>query len=164
MGVAGQRFSGKPGNRLFRASGRVGCLGNDPGGSRYSPLTQITPENVWALKPAWTYNIGMIKNPPEFSSPTLEGTPILAESRLYVCSGGGRIAAIDPETGKEIWGAEPKSDNFSTYLLSCRGVTYARDAKVAEGELCAARSSPERSTAACSHSIPPPVKCARTGA
>ena len=46
-----------------------GAWGNDPGGSRYSPLTQITPENAWALKPAWTYNIGMIKDPPEFSSP-----------------------------------------------------------------------------------------------
>jgi len=145
-GVAGLAWAWQA--NVFRAnpaidhSGPVAgwdAWGNDPGGSRYSPLTQITPENVWALKPAWTYNIGMIKNPPEFSSPTLEGTPILAESRLYVCSGGGRIAAIDPETGKEIWGAEPKSDNFSTYLLSCRGVTYARDAKVAEGELCAGK-------------------------
>lgn len=133
---------------LFRASPAIdysGPLagwdiwGNDPGGSRYSPLTQITPDNVWALKPAWTYRIGMIEKSATFSSPTFEATPIVAEDRLYVCSGGGRIAAIDPETGKEIWKVQPKSDNFSTYLINCRGVTYARDTKVATGEECAGK-------------------------
>lgn len=113
--------------------------GNDAGGSRYSPLTQITPDNVWALEPAWTYHIGMIEDAPEFSSPTLEATPILAEGRLYVCSGSGKIAAVDPETGKEIWAIQPDSDIFSTYLTNCRGVTYARDVKIAEGQLCAGK-------------------------
>ena len=113
--------------------------GNDPGGSRFSPLTQITPANAWALKPAWTYHVGTIQGAPEFSSPTLETTPIVAENRLYVCSGGGRIAAVDPETGKELWATDPKSDNFSTYLLNCRGVTYARDAQVEAGQLCAGK-------------------------
>ena len=112
--------------------------GNDEGGSRYSPLTQVTPENVAALKPAWTYHVGIV-NPPEPLSPTLQVTPITAEGRLYVCSGAGRIAAVDPETGKEIWAADPKSDNFSTYLLNCRGVTYGRDTSVKPGAPCAGR-------------------------
>lgn len=112
--------------------------GGDAGGTRYSPLTQITPENVWALKPAWTYHIGKI-NAPENLSPTLEVTPIIAEDRMYVCSGAGRIAALDPETGKELWAADPQSDNFSTYLINCRGVTYARDPLVPEGKACAGR-------------------------
>ncbi|MBH1997601.1 MAG: pyrroloquinoline quinone-dependent dehydrogenase [Sphingomonadaceae bacterium] len=112
--------------------------GGDSGGARYSPLTQITAENVWSLKPAWTYHIGAV-TAPEPISPTFEATPITAEGRLYVCSGGGRIAAVDPETGKEIWAVDPKSDNFSTYLLNCRGVTYARDAATKAGEACSGR-------------------------
>ncbi|MBW2275502.1 MAG: hypothetical protein JRG96_19755, partial [Deltaproteobacteria bacterium] len=32
--------------------------GGDPGGSRYSPLEQITPENVSALEVAWRYRTG----------------------------------------------------------------------------------------------------------
>src|SRR6202050_401889 len=31
--------------------------GHDPGGMRYSPLTQITPANVSNLKVAWTYHL-----------------------------------------------------------------------------------------------------------
>jgi quinoprotein glucose dehydrogenase len=112
--------------------------GGDAGGTRYSPLTQVTPENVWALKPAWTYHIGMIKAPGQ-SSPTFEATPIIAENRLYTCSGITRIVALDPETGREIWAFDPKSDNFSTYQLNCRGVTYVRDPAVAASAPCAGR-------------------------
>ena len=32
--------------------------GGSPGGTRYSPATQITPDNVKHLKVAWTYRIG----------------------------------------------------------------------------------------------------------
>lgn len=112
--------------------------GNDAGGMRYSPLTQITPENIYALKPAWTYHIGKI-DAPAHSSSTFEATPIIAENRLYTCSGTTKIVSLDPETGKEIWTFDPKSDNFSTYQLNCRGVTYIRQDSVAEAMPCAGR-------------------------
>lgn len=112
--------------------------GGDSGGSRFSPLTQITPANVWALKPAWTYHIGM----PEvrkMNSATFQATPVIADNRMYLCSGAGKIVALDPETGKEIWATEPKSDIFSTYMQNCKGVTFARDAAAKPGEACATR-------------------------
>src|SRR5665213_3177798 len=31
--------------------------GHDPGGMRFSPLTEITPENVSRLKVAWVYHL-----------------------------------------------------------------------------------------------------------
>src|SRR4051794_20630596 len=31
--------------------------GHDPGGMRFSPLTQITPQNVGQLKAAWVYHM-----------------------------------------------------------------------------------------------------------
>jgi len=33
-------------------------VGNDPGGMKYSTLTQITPANVNNLVKAWTYDTG----------------------------------------------------------------------------------------------------------
>ena len=132
---------------LFRAAPAIDLTGptagwdawgGDAGGSRFSPLTQITPENVWALKPAWTYHIGM----PEvrkMNSATFQATPIIADNRMYLCSGTGKVVALDPETGKEIWATEPKSDIFSTYMQNCKGVTFARDAQEKPGEACAAR-------------------------
>lgn len=112
--------------------------GNDDGGARFSPLTQITPDNVWALKPAWRYRIGRIDTPAT-SSTTFEATPIIADGRLHTCSGITRVVALDPETGREIWAFDPESDNFSTYQLNCRGVTHARDPAIAEGQPCAAK-------------------------
>lgn len=112
--------------------------GGDQGGSRFSPLTQITPDNVWALKPAWTYRIGMVQAKKNHAS-TFEATPIVAENRLYVCSGSGKVAALDPETGKEIWSVQPRADLYGTYMQNCRGVTYARDTQTPEGQECAGR-------------------------
>ena len=37
-----------------------GAYGRDPGGTRFSPLTQVTPANVASLKPAWTFHTGDI--------------------------------------------------------------------------------------------------------
>ena len=34
------------------------ALGYDAGGSKFSPLTQITPANVSTLKTVWTYDLG----------------------------------------------------------------------------------------------------------
>ncbi|ARS28168.1 pyrroloquinoline quinone-dependent dehydrogenase [Sphingomonas sp. KC8] len=113
--------------------------GGDEGGSHFSPATQITPANVEALKPAWTYHIGML-DVPEGVSPTFEATPIVADGRMFVCSGLGKVAAVDPETGKEIWSYTRKTDPTNAYLINCRGVTYHNDttAQAANAE-CAAR-------------------------
>src|SRR5436305_2415336 len=77
--------------------------GNTAGGLRYSPLDQITPQNVGKLKVAWTYHFGPSATQSKFPLFTLEVTPIIAEGRMYVCSNVDRVVALDPETGKEIW-------------------------------------------------------------
>lgn len=111
--------------------------GGDEGGSRFSPLTQITPDNVKHLKKAWTYRLGEIEHQ-ENVSPTLEATPVLGGGRLYVCTGLNRIAAIDPETGDELWVHDAQADYQGTYLLNCRGVTYWEDPQPT-AEACASR-------------------------
>ena len=37
-----------------------GAYGRDAGGTRFSPLAQITAANVAGLKPAWTFHTGDI--------------------------------------------------------------------------------------------------------
>lgn len=100
--------------------------GGDAGGTRFSPLTQVTPDNVRYLEKAWTYRIGEIEDK-DGISPTLEATPVLGDGRLYVCSGLNRIAAIDPQTGAELWSYDAQADYRGAYLINCRGVTYWED-------------------------------------
>ena len=111
--------------------------GGDAGGTRYSPLTQITPDNVQHLDEAWTYRLGEIEKADGVSH-TLEATPVLGDGLLYVCTGQNRIAAIDPETGAERWVHDARADYQGTYLLNCRGVSYWQDPAPA-AEACAAR-------------------------
>ena len=107
--------------------------GGDEGGMHYSPLDEITPQNVRHLKKAWTYHIGML-DAPEAVSPTFEGTPLVADGRMFVCSGLGKIAAIDPASGRELWAFHYEADTRGSYLLNCRGVTYHRSAPDYRGE------------------------------
>ncbi|WP_240334250.1 pyrroloquinoline quinone-dependent dehydrogenase [Sphingobium estronivorans] len=110
--------------------------GGQSGGGHYSPANNVTPANVAGLETAWTYHIGMI-DAPGMTSPTFEATPIVAEGRMYVCSGVNRIAALDPETGRQIWVHDASVDTKGAYLLNCRGVAYHRDPQ-AKG-VCSAR-------------------------
>jgi len=113
--------------------------GNTAGGLRYSPLTQITPQNVGKLHVAWTYHFGPSVTQAKFPLFTLEVTPIIAEGRMYVCSNVDKVAALDPETGKEIWTYDPKVNTTGVYLHNCRGVTFYHDSQAAAGAECASR-------------------------
>jgi glucose dehydrogenase len=69
--------------------------GRDPGGSRYSPLTQIYTANVDHLARAWTYHTGE-------TGRSFEATPILVNNVLYFPTQNQNIVALNPETGGEI--------------------------------------------------------------
>jgi glucose dehydrogenase len=84
------------------------AYGRDPGAQRFSPLTQITRQNVAHLRRAWTYDTG-IKD--------LQVTPLVIDGIMYL-TGGSIVFALEPETGKEIW----KYDARAT--VSRRGVAY----------------------------------------
>src|SRR3982751_4330461 len=74
--------------------------GNDRGALRYSPLTQITPDNVTSLKVAWTYHM---KPADATRVATSETTPLVVGNMMYLGSPYGRIVALDATTGKELW-------------------------------------------------------------
>ena len=71
-------------------------VGNDPGGMKYSPLTQITPANVTQLKKAWTYDMGV-----PASGYTI--TPIVVNNVMYLPVQGSTIVALKADAGTELW-------------------------------------------------------------
>ena len=88
--------------------------GRDPGGSRYSPLTQINTTNVDRLGRAWTYHTGE-------SGRAFEATPILVNNVLYFSTQKQDVVALNPETGVEIWKYDLKA---KTAVRESRGVAY----------------------------------------
>lgn len=88
------------------------AYGRDPGGARYSPLNQINTTNVSRLQRAWTYHTGE-------QGRSFETTPILVDNVLYFSTQNQNIVALVPETGKEIWKYNSKSNGREH-----RGVSY----------------------------------------
>ncbi len=107
------------------------AYGNDPGGTRYSPLADITRDNVKRLEVAWTYRTK--DNAEGFVSGddrAFEATPLMVDGTLYLSTPTGRVAALDAETGAERWTFDPKCDpkrDFSE--VTSRGVSTWVDAK-----------------------------------
>ena len=79
----------------------------DPGGQRYSALTQINTKNVSRLKLAWQYGVdptGIDVSSGEARAATAtEAVPVMAGGLLYTPTRNRTIVALDPETGKEVW-------------------------------------------------------------
>ncbi|NML73197.1 glucose/quinate/shikimate family membrane-bound PQQ-dependent dehydrogenase [Rhizobium sp. S-51] len=114
--------------------------GRTPFGQRYSPLDQITPENVDTLKVAWTYQTGDVKQPGDVSETTYQVTPLKIGDTLYVCTPHNWAIAIDAETGREKWKYDPNVGlNPDRQHQTCRGVTYYADPQATAGATCAAR-------------------------
>lgn len=98
-------------------SGEWRHYGNDLGGTRYSPLTQINQENVGDLELAWTYRTGVLATGLGF-----EATPLMVGDTLYLCTSTNVIIALDPETGTRRWQHDPKVN--APPAGACRGVSY----------------------------------------
>jgi len=106
-----------------------GSYGRDPGGTRFSPLTQINAANVARLKPAWTFHTGDIADDHRGQRTGFEATPLFLDGRLYVTTGLNRIIGLDPTSGRQLWAYDPKIDRSARYGdgLINRGVAAWRD-------------------------------------
>ncbi|MGO6817951.1 glucose/quinate/shikimate family membrane-bound PQQ-dependent dehydrogenase [Rhizobium brockwellii] len=114
--------------------------GRTPFGQRYSPLDQITAENVSTLKEAWRYQTGDVKRPDDVGETTYQVTPLKVKDTLYLCTPHNWAIALDAKTGKEKWKYDANSGmNPDRQHQTCRGVTYYADPAVAAGQPCAER-------------------------
>lgn len=108
--------------------------GNDKGGQRFSALKQITPQNVGRLKKVWEFHADY--NPAGIRG-QFEATPLKIRDSLFLCTPDNDIIAVDAVTGKERWRFRSKPDMTQITFLTCRGVAYYHDTKVAAGQSCA---------------------------
>jgi quinoprotein glucose dehydrogenase len=117
--------------------------GGDAGGLRFSPLTQITRENVGSLRVAWQFHHGDVSDGSDGTSRTsFQATPLVVDGGLYFCTGKNRVFALEPETGEERWSFDPQQrlqKLEGPYPRTCRGVAYWRDPERPAGAACAAR-------------------------
>ena len=101
--------------------------GNDPGGSRYSPLDQVHRGNVNQLEVAWEYDTpdfsdGLTGNP---ARSAFEATPLMIGGTLYVPTPMDRLLALDAATGELEWELAAKLDGTRRFgLYINRGIGY----------------------------------------
>ncbi len=102
----------------------------DTGGTRYSPLDQITRENVGSLEIAWRWSSANFGPAREFKSET---TPLMVDGVLYFTAGLRRdVIAIDAGTAETLWTFrldEGARGMAAPRRNSGRGVSYWTDGR-----------------------------------
>jgi quinoprotein glucose dehydrogenase len=94
---------------------------HDAAGTGYSSLDEINTRNVSRLAPRWTFRLEQ-GSAPATGGPgnalSSQATPIVVSGVMYVPA-AGRVVALDPEKGTEIWAAAVSGAGPSR-----RGVAY----------------------------------------
>ncbi|MBU1358017.1 MAG: glucose/quinate/shikimate family membrane-bound PQQ-dependent dehydrogenase [Gammaproteobacteria bacterium] len=128
----------------WHAYGRTGH------GQRYSPLDQITPDNVADLQLAWRFDTGDVRGRPgDPEETTFEVTPLKIGNRLFLCTPHQSVIALDATTGAQIWRYDPKiQDKLALQHLTCRGLSYEPPAGSTGTAGTPARPDPAKQTTA----------------
>ncbi|HTL05790.1 MAG TPA: amidohydrolase family protein, partial [Gemmatimonadales bacterium] len=95
--------------RLGDAPGEWRSYGGDPGAMKYSPLAQITRDNVALLRPVWSWHTGERSDTASRAHPGLfEATPLMLGDTLYLSTPYNQVVALDAATGRELWRYDPR--------------------------------------------------------
>ncbi|OUJ11869.1 PQQ-dependent dehydrogenase, methanol/ethanol family [Acetobacter sp. DsW_063] len=81
---------------------------------RFSPLTQITSDNVGKLGLAWQYKLDFDRG--------VEATPIVVDGVMYTTGAFAVVYALDGATGKLLWKFDPKEDRAKSGQFCCDAV------------------------------------------
>ena len=129
--VAAQQRAGLP-ERLggVPLAGEWSRIGGDAGSTRYSPLDQITAQNVKNLRIAWTWRGDNYGGTTEFKNET---TPLMVGGVLYFTAGDRRaVIAADAGTGETIWvWRMDEGARGEGVRRNSRGVSYWTDGRAA---------------------------------
>lgn len=117
------------------------AYGGTGAAQRYSPLTQITPDNVGKLRKVWEVHTGGMPTNPDYQKLYgTENTPLKIGNLLYTCTAKNVIVALDAATGKPQWRVDPHvPDAWIPYTTACRGLAWYRVPGEAAGTPCASR-------------------------
>jgi len=100
------------------------------GSTRYSPVDQITRDNVKSLQVAWSWKFDNFGSPAE--TVTTETTPIMVDGVLYFTAGARRtVVAANASTGETLWTWRPdEGARFDAAPRKVhRGVAYWTDGR-----------------------------------
>ncbi|HSG33602.1 MAG TPA: PQQ-dependent dehydrogenase, methanol/ethanol family [Sphingomonadaceae bacterium] len=89
--------------------------GRDYTAQRYSPLTQITKDNVAQLGLAWYANLDTYRG--------VEATPLYADGVLYNTLAWNITTAYDAKTGEVLWTFDPKTPREFGRYACCEPVS-----------------------------------------
>jgi quinohemoprotein ethanol dehydrogenase len=97
--------------------------GRDYAETRFSPLTQITADNVTELGVAWTFDTDSFRG--------LEATPLVHNGIMYATRPWSSVFAVDARTGQKLWDFDPQVDKSIGWKACCdvvnRGVALYND-------------------------------------
>lgn len=95
----------------------------DNASSQYSPLNQITRENVHLLKPVWEYNTENLKKDDRTQ---IQCNPLIVNGILYGTSPKLKVFALNAATGEQLWEFNP--GNEADFAINVnRGLSYWTD-------------------------------------
>lgn len=90
---------------------------------RYSPLTQITKDNVSQLEVAWIYD-----SQDAFQGSEMQSNPIVVDGALYATTPTLKVVALDAATGTLLWTFDPiAASGAPPGRARHRGVTVHED-------------------------------------
>jgi quinohemoprotein ethanol dehydrogenase len=79
---------------------------------RFSPLAQLTPNNVTRLGLAWHYDL-------DTAHRAQESTPLVIDGIMYVTSAWSKVFALDARTGKQLWTYDPRVPGAAAVNACC---------------------------------------------
>lgn len=108
---------------------------SDPGGTSYSLLKDISPDNIARLKQAWVcyfdYDPAKAPKIPDVNNSFVMGAhsnPIIIDSVMFTTSRTNSLFALDARTGKVIWSYNPITGDLANLDGGqSRGVAYWED-------------------------------------
>lgn len=117
------------------------AYGGDAGGTRYSPLAQITRANVGELRVAWMFQTGELgQGVKDWERSAFEATPILYDGTLYLTTSSTDVVAVNAVTGALRWRHNSQSRKELHYSDGVsRGVSLWVDGASARAAVCHAR-------------------------
>ena len=94
----------------------------DQAGTGYSPLKQITLQNVANLAPSWTFRIQSTAG----ANVNSQATPIVIDDLLYVLADNGVLSCYEVETGALVYQerVSPVAGSFSASPVAAAGRLY----------------------------------------
>ena len=102
----------------------------DKASTKYSPLDQINKDNVRDLRIVWRQSATPLEvrrpGTPAQGPINYPHTPLMVGGLLYMSTGLGTIAALDPATGKVVWFNPPVQGEPGS---ASRGLAYWTDSK-----------------------------------